>query len=155
MVLVWIFADWCPVCHGEFRELIESRAEFAEAGVEVATLECHDRYRGRVMVGKELAPEYWFSDRPFRQRYEVGVWWPHLVDHAGAVAARYGAEPMSFAVHAEYVNRPTTVIIDPSGVVRFVYRGSYWGDRPSIAETLDMIRHERFDFEHPNRRKQP
>jgi len=23
VVLIWVFADWCPVCHGEFRELIE------------------------------------------------------------------------------------------------------------------------------------
>ncbi len=153
VVLIWIFADWCPVCHGEFRDLIESEAKFDAAGVEVVTLECHDRYRCRVMVGKELAAEYWFAKQAPKERYEEEIWWPHLVDHAGAVAARYGADPMSFAVHAEYINRPTTVIIDPTGTVRFAYRGTYWGDRPTIDETLEMIRDQRFDFEHKNRRK--
>ena len=152
VVLIWIFADWCPVCHGEFRDLIDSKDSFESAGVAVATLECHDRYRCRVMAGRELAPEYWFEKKAPQPLYKSGVWWPHLVDQAGTIAARYGAEPMSFAVHAEYINRPTTVIIDPSGTVRFAYRGTYWGDRPTVEQTLEMIRDERFDFEHPNRR---
>lgn len=45
-----------------FDELIELRAEFETANVTVATVECHDRYRGRVMVGEEVEPEYWFAE---------------------------------------------------------------------------------------------
>jgi len=66
VVLIWVFADWCPVCHHEFHGLIALRDEFARDGIEVATLECHDAYPARVMVGKELEPEYWFSKKPFR-----------------------------------------------------------------------------------------
>lgn len=153
IVLIWIFADWCPVCHGEYRDLIDLRNQFKDAGVQIATIECHDDYRSRVMVGKELEPQYWFSKQSFKDKYRSGIWWPHLVDHAGAVGARYGVDPMSFAVHAEYVNRPSTVIIDPKGVVRFAYYGTFWGDRPSIHETLEMIKSERFEFEHKDRRK--
>ena len=153
IVLIWIFADWCPVCHGEYRDLIDLRKQFKDAGVQVATIECHDTFRSRVMVGKELEPQYWFSKQSFKDKYKTGIWWPHLVDHAGAVGARYGVDPMSFAVHAEYVNRPSTVIIDPKGVIRFAYYGTFWGDRPSIHETLEMIRNERFEFEHKDRRK--
>lgn len=29
-ILIWVFADWCPVCHGEFDELIEMREEFTK-----------------------------------------------------------------------------------------------------------------------------
>lgn len=152
VVLIWVFADWCPVCHGEFRDLIDSKESFESAGVAVATLECHDRYRCRVMAGRELTPVYWFAKKSPQPLYKSEIWWPHLVDQAGTVAARYGAEPMSFAVHAETINRPTTVIIDPSGTVRFAYRGTYWGDRPTVEQTLEMIRDERFDFEHPDRR---
>lgn len=47
VVLIWIFADWCPVCHGEFRDLINMQKEFQEAGVQIATIECHDTFRGR------------------------------------------------------------------------------------------------------------
>ena len=63
----------------------------------------------------------------------------------------YGADPMAFAVHSEYINRPTTVIIDTSGIVQFLYMGTYWGDRPTIKQTLHMIRYQDFAFEHPKR----
>lgn len=154
-VLIWVFADWCPVCHREFDELIELREAFAEADVSVATVECHERYRGSVMVGRELEPEYWFADEPFVEAYTEQIWWPHLLDRAGAVGARYGVDPMAFAVHAEYINRPATVVIDPSGTVRFAYYGTFWGDRPSVKETLEMIRTEEFEFEHEERRRPP
>ena len=146
--LIWIFADWCPVCHGEFAELLEHEAAFADAGVSVATIECHDAYRCRAMVGAEAQPEYWFDATP---RDPAAIWWTHLVDRAGAVGTRYGVDPHAFAVHAEYVNRPATVIVDPDGVIRYRYVGTYWGDRPSISETLSMIERETFDFVHPDR----
>ncbi len=153
VALIWVFADWCPVCHKEFRDLIGMRAAYELEDVQVFTLECHDRFRGRVMVGKEVEPEYWFSKRSFREVYTKQIWWPHLLDRAGAVGARYGIDPLAFAVHAEYINRPSTVIVDPEGMVRFSYYGTYWGDRPKIEEILDMINHRRFTFEHPKRRK--
>lgn len=151
VVLIWIFADWCPVCHREFVELIEMRGEFERGDVKVATLETHDRYRARVMVGKELDPRYWFANESFKDAYTQRIWWPHLLDRAGAVGAVYGVDPMAFCVHAEYINRPSTVIIDPAGLIRFAYYGTFWGDRPSIRETLEMIQSERFDFVHPKR----
>jgi len=150
-VLVWVFADWCPVCHGEFNELIELRAEFERRDIAVATIEAHDTYRGRVMVGKELDPEYWFAEESFTEAYTNNIWWPHLLDRAGKIGARYGIGPMAFAVHAEYINRPATFIIDPEGVVRFAYFGTYWGDRPKMAQVLEMIRSGEFGFEHPQR----
>lgn len=150
-VLVWVFADWCPVCHGEFRELIAMQSEFERAGVRVMTIETHDTYRSRVMVGKEIDPEYWFSDASFQEEYTERIWWPHLMDRAGAVGATYGIDPMAFAVHAEYINRPSTFIIDPEGKLRFAYMGTFWGDRPTIEETLEMIRSESFDARNPRR----
>lgn len=153
VVLIWVFADWCPVCHGEFHDLMEMKEEFAKKGVQVFTIETHDRYRGRVMVGKELAPDYWFSKTSYKEAYTRKIFWPHLLDRAGAVAARYGADPLSFSVHSEYINRPTTVIIDKEGIVRFSYKGTFWGDRPTIEQTLKMIESGDFSFEHPQRRK--
>lgn len=148
---MWIFADWCPVCHREFAELMAMREEFADQGVQVATLEAHDTWRGRLMVGREIEPSLWGSRQWFREAYTKRIWWPHLLDRAGAVGARCGTEPLQYAVHGEFVNRPTTVIIDPGGVVRFARAGTFWGDRPSIEQTLDMIRREEFTFEHPQR----
>lgn len=51
------------------------------------------------------------------------------------------------------LSRPATVIIDPQGIVRFAYTGTFWGDRPTIEQTLQMIETEEFSFEHHQRRK--
>lgn len=153
VVLIWVFADWCPVCHGEFHDLMDMHESFEKEGIKVFTMEIHDMYRGRVMVGKELEPSYWFAKDSFKEAYTNRIKWPHLLDRAGAIGAQYGIDPLAFAVHAEYINRPSTVIVDKDGIVRFQYLGTYWGDRPSIDETLEMIREEDFSFEHPRRRK--
>jgi peroxiredoxin/WD40 repeat protein len=136
VVLIWIFADWCGVCQREFYDLIQLEQEFKEVGVAVATIECHDRHRSKIMVaGRKL-------------------WWPHLVDAAGSVGAAYGVAPMEFFVHEEWINRPSTIIMDSDGIVKFNYYGTFWGDRPTIDQTLDMIKTGNFEFEHPKRRKQ-
>ena len=135
VVLIWIFADWCPVCHHEFHDLIRMEEEFKKSGVAVFTIECHDRYRSNVMVGGR------------------DLWWPHLVDLAGAIGAMYGVDPMEFIVHDEWINRPATIVVDKGGVVRFAYYGTYWGDRPSIKQTLEMIKTDRYSFRHPERRE--
>jgi peroxiredoxin len=153
VVLIWIFADWCPVCHGEFRELIKMKNEFENENIQVFTLEIHDRYRGRVMVGKEIDPKYWFSEKSFQKTYTEKIYWPHLLDRAGSIGAIFGADPLAFSVHAEYINRPTTVIIDKDGIVRFSYQGTFWGDRPSMEDVLQMIKSENFSFKHPKRLK--
>ncbi len=135
VVLIWIFADWCGVCHREFHDLIQMEEKFKEAGIQVFTIECHDLYRCKVMVGGR------------------DLWWPHLVDVAGKVGAMYGVDPMEFVVHDEWINRPSTVIIDQKGFVRFAYYGTYWGDRPTIAQTLEMIKGDAYSFRHPERRE--
>lgn len=153
VVMIWIFADWCPVCHGEFHDLVQLKREFKESDIEVVTIQCHEAYRSRVMVGKELVPQYWFSKQAPQLAYLNTLWWSHLSDPAGAVGAMYGVSPLSFAVHSEYINRPATVIIDKDGIVRFAYYGTYWGDRPTIHQTLDIVRDGAFAFEHPQRLK--
>lgn len=151
VVLIWIFADWCPVCHGEFHELIELRNQFEDAGVEVVTLECHDLFPARVMVGQELEPKYWFSQTPFKEAYTKNIWWLHLIDRAGAIGAEYGVQPLAFAVHSEWINRPSVVIVDKEGIVRFAHYGTSWGDRPGIYQILDMVRNNQYKFKSDKR----
>jgi len=159
VVLLWVFADWCPVCHKEFHGLIDRKDRFQDLDVAVATLECHDRYRSRLMVGKEFRPDYWFADElptdhPHDQ-YPDGIWWPHLVDRGAAVGTRYGIDPWQYAVHSEYVNRPTTIIIDSKGIIQLAHFGTYWGDRPSIGQILQMIETGTYEFEAPPPRRGP
>ena len=35
VVLIWVFADWCPVCHGEFHDLMKMQDQFEEAGIQI------------------------------------------------------------------------------------------------------------------------
>jgi alkyl hydroperoxide reductase subunit AhpC len=153
VVLIWVFADWCPVCHGEFRELIELRKEFEAANLGVLTLECHDLFASRVMVGKELEPRYWFSKTSFNEAYTRNIWWPHLADRAGAVGVEYGVQPLAFTVHAEWINRPSVAIVDKEGIASFAYYGTFWGDRPSIHQLLQMVRSGDYSFAAPKRLK--
>lgn len=151
IVLVWIFADWCPVCHREFQELFELQSEFKERGIELCTLECHDIYPARVMTGQEFEPEYWFSENDFYESYTEKIWWPHLADRAGVAATQFGVQTMAFTVHAEWINRPAVTIIDEEGIVRYIYQGTFWGDRPSMQDVLDMIEADKYDYISPDR----
>ena len=151
VVLIWIFADWCPVCHGEFRELIELREEFEAADIQVFTIQCHDLFPARVMVGKELEPDYWFSKTSFKEAYTQKIWWPHLADRAGAVGAEFGVQPMAFVVHAEWINRPAAIIVDRDGIVRLADYGTFWGDRPTIHQLLHMARTGDYAYTAPKR----
>lgn len=82
-------------------------------------------------------------------------WWRHPSrTRAGAIGAQYGVQPLTFAVHAEYINRPAVVIVDTEGIVRFAYHGTFWGDRPTVRQLLDMLRSGDYTFEAP-RRLQP
>lgn len=150
IVLIWIFADWCPVCHNEFSELIKLRKEL-ESEIQFVTLECHDLYPARVMVGKEFEPDYWFADKPFYEEYTQNIWWPHLADRAALVGMRYGVQPMAYTVHAEWINRPAVVIIDEEGIVRYTYYGTFWGDRPSIKEIQQMVQNQTYNFVSPKK----
>ncbi len=60
---------------------------------------------------------------------------------------------MSFTVHAEWINRPSVVIVDREGVVRFACYGTFWGDRPSIHQLLKMTRSGNYFFDAPKRLK--
>lgn len=40
-----------------------------------------------------------------------------------------------------------------AGTVRLAYVGTYWGDRPSMSEVLEMVRSGRFAYDHPERLK--
>ncbi|MEJ7591204.1 MAG: redoxin domain-containing protein [Planctomycetaceae bacterium] len=151
VVLIWIFADWCPVCHGEFRELIQMKQQYIDSDVAVVTIECHEQFRNRLMTGDQLLTLHGENKKTPQAGYPGSLWWSHLSDPAGAVGAMYGVSPLAFAVHSEYINRPSTVIIDKDGIVRFAYYGTFWGDRPSIHKTLEMIQSNDYQFVHPKR----
>ena len=43
VVLIWVFADWCPVCHGEFRDLMKMKEEFEEINTQIFVIRIFSR----------------------------------------------------------------------------------------------------------------
>ena len=131
LALIWIGAEWCSICNRTFHDLIELQDEFAANGFAVATVECFGKYRVSRMV----------ADRD--------IWWPHLSDPAGAVGAVYGVDPLVFTVHGEWMNRPSTIIIDSTGAIVYKYHADSWGDRPTVDNILLMMKTGEFNFKNP------
>ena len=46
---------------------MELRGEFEAANIAVATIEWHDPFRCRVVIGQELEPKHWFSKTSFKE----------------------------------------------------------------------------------------
>ncbi len=43
VVLIWVFADWCPVYHGEFRDLMKMKEEFEEINTQIFVIRIFSR----------------------------------------------------------------------------------------------------------------
>lgn len=69
-------------------------------------------------------------------------------------SAKVSAILSRITVHAEWINRPSVVIVDKEGVARFAYHGTFWGDRPSIHQLLEMVRSGNYSFAVPKRLKE-
>jgi hypothetical protein len=46
-------------------------------------------------------------------------------------------------------------LVDRETMARFAYYGTFWGDRPSIRQVLDMVRDAKYSFDAPRRLKPP
>jgi peroxiredoxin len=43
-------------------------------------------------------------------------------------------------IHTEISNRPATFVIDKQGILQYARRGSYFGDRPSVADIITELK---------------
>ncbi|AHE99406.1 TlpA family protein disulfide reductase [Thioalkalivibrio paradoxus] len=90
VVALRFWADWCPFCRREMRELEPVYQQLRAEGLEILA----------VNVGQERARAERFADR-------VGYSYPTLLDPDSAVARRYGV-----------IAIPVTYFIDRDGIVR-------------------------------------
>jgi len=60
---------------------------------------------------------------------------PFLLDEDRAVTKAYGLHH-AFGYDAVNIARPATLVIDQSGIVRYIYRGKNQNDRVPIEEVL-------------------
>jgi peroxiredoxin len=64
---------------------------------------------------------------------------PFLLDEDRAVTNQYGLHH-AFGVDALNIAHPATLVIDPSGTVRWIYRGDNQFDRAPLDEVLKAVR---------------
>ena len=109
VVVLNIWASWCPPCREEAQGLEQGWTRYRSRGVQFVGVD-HEDTRGAGMA--------------FVRRF--GVTYPSGFDPDGTVAARYGA-----------VGIPTTVVIDRRG--RIVYQFLGKTTAPSLAAILDRV----------------
>ncbi|HLR76720.1 MAG TPA: TlpA disulfide reductase family protein [Balneolaceae bacterium] len=96
VIVLNIWATWCPPCRKEIPDFIELQKNMRDEGV--------------LFVGVAMDKEGWEVVQPFAEKYEIN--YPIMVDD-GSVYSKYGP----------YRGIPTTFIINKKGKVEFVALG--------------------------------
>lgn len=117
VVLVFYRGDWCPFANGQLATLARSHEQFERRGASVVGVSTDPPTANLVMRNKLLIP------------FTV------LSDVRGDVAASYGLWD-----DGEGASVPAVVIVDRSGVVRYVYAGVDVADHPPLDDLLDAVR---------------
>jgi peroxiredoxin len=112
VVLVNVWATWCPPCRAEMPAIEAAYAQYREQGFVVLAVNLREDQRA---VADFMA--------------QHGLTFPALLDTDGAVSARYQARVV-----------PSSFFVDRRGVVRAVYRGPM--PRSIIAGTVEQLLRE-------------
>jgi peroxiredoxin len=76
--------------------------------------------------------------KPARFLEKHPISFPFLLDEDRAVTKEYGLHH-AFGVDALNIAHPATLILDPSGTVRWIYRGENQFDRAPLDEVLNAV----------------
>ncbi len=112
VLLINVWATWCPPCRAEMPVIQAAYEQYADQGFTVLAVNL--REDPRLIAG-------------FMNQY--GLTFPTLLDHDGAVSAAYRATVL-----------PSSFFVDRQGVIRAVYRGPM--PRSVIAGTVEQLLQE-------------
>ena len=91
---------------------------------------------GLVYIAAEKREGVW---NPVKYLEQNPISFPFLVDEDRSITKAYGLYH-AFSHDAFRIAHPATLVIDKSGVVRYIYRGEDQYDRAPIAELLAAVR---------------
>ncbi len=120
VMLVFYRGDWSPYCNGQLATYAREIEEFEKRGVQIAGISVDPPSNNAGMVGKLQLP------------------FPLLSDPEGELARLFGLWDAD-----EGLAVPSVVVVDQSGEVRYLYRGSDFADRPTDDEVFAAL--EGFD----------
>jgi peroxiredoxin len=116
VVLVFYRGDWCPYCNGQLAGYARRFAEFERRGAQVAGVSVDPPDNNARLVGKLRLP------------------FPLLSDPRGELLRRLGLWDRD-----EGVAKPSVLVLDRSGEVRYLYSGSDFADRPGDEEVFAAL----------------
>jgi len=116
-VIVFYRGDFCPYCNGQLALYARNFAPFDEAGAAVCGVSVDPPDRNAAMVSKLMLPFSLLSDPDGFASRTFDVW----NDEQGEA-------------------HPAIFITDPAGILRYVYRGKDFTDRPGDAEVFDILK---------------
>jgi len=114
------------VCHGQLAQLRDQQKNISGSGAAVIAIDPHESYSA-----KSLLKDAGLADADLQ--------YPLLLDPTQTVSAMYGVA-FQMRIHTEISNRPATFIIDKQGILQYARRGSYFGDRPSVADIIAELK---------------
>ena len=117
VVLVIYRGDWCPYCNGQLASYARRFAEFERWGAQVAGVSVDPPGDSARLVGKLRLP------------------FPLLSDPRGELIRRLGLWDVR-----EGVARPSVIVLDRSGEVRYLYSGGDPADRPDEREVFAALK---------------
>jgi peroxiredoxin len=116
VMLVFYRGDWSPYCNGQLATYAREIEEFERHGVQVVGISVDPPANNAGMVGKLQLP------------------FPLLSDPEGELARHFGLWNAD-----EGLPLPSVVVVDQSGEVGYLYKGSDFADRPTNEEVFAAI----------------
>ena len=117
VMLVFYRGDWDPYCNGQLASYARQFEGFERRGVQLAGISVDPPSHNANMVGKLQLP------------------FPLLSDPEGELARLFGVWDAK-----EGVALPSIVVVDQSGEVRYLYKGTDFADRPTDDEVFAGLR---------------
>lgn len=131
VALVFVYGVTCMFCTGQIRNLRANIEQFEATGTQVLIVEANEPYRVRSTANESTS--------------EARL--PILLDPTHTTAATYGiAMQMN---HIEWLNRPSTFLIDRDGIIRTRFLSESATDRPPPSALLSELKKMQAPVVHP------
>ena len=116
VVLVFYMGDWCSYCNGQLASYARRFGEFEGRGAQVAGVSVDPPENNARLVGKLRLP------------------FPLLSDPRGELIKRLGLWD------EEGVAKPSILVLDRTGGIRYLYSGNDFADRPDDGEVFAALK---------------